>query len=120
MRLNACAIIFFPAASSLDLGITQFLSRPDLFKQIHLHTDVRLALGWSGVLVAGATAFYSWRLEFEQSKPVMWIGLIVCAVIPHVLVSLIDSSWTQVHRPHAPTNAVCVLHRRRHHFCWET
>ena len=68
---------------SLTGGFTQFLSRPDLFKQIHLHTDVRLALGWSGVLVAGATAFYSWRLEFEQSKPIMWIGLIVCVFLSH-------------------------------------
>lgn len=67
----------------LDSRITQFLSRPDLFKQIHLHTDVRLALGWSGVFVAGATAFYSWRLEFEQSKPIMWIGLIVCVFLSH-------------------------------------
>jgi len=82
MQLNAYAIIIlFPAASSLSLGTAQFLSRPDLFKQIHLHTDVRLVLGWSGVFVAGATAFYSWRLEFEQSKPVMWIGLIVCVFL---------------------------------------
>jgi len=42
---------------------------------------VRLALGWSGVIVAGATSFYSWRLEFEQSKPVIWIGLIVYIVL---------------------------------------
>ena len=38
---------------------------------------MRLALGWSGVIIAGATAFYSYRLEFEQAKPVIWIGLIV-------------------------------------------
>ncbi|KAI0302418.1 microsomal signal peptidase 25 kDa subunit-domain-containing protein [Multifurca ochricompacta] len=67
--------------NALDDAIKRFLSRPDLFKQIHLHTDVRLALGWSGVFVAGATAFYSWRLEFEQSKPVMWIGLIVYIIL---------------------------------------
>ncbi|KAH9036193.1 microsomal signal peptidase 25 kDa subunit-domain-containing protein [Lactarius pseudohatsudake] len=67
--------------NALDDAIKRFLSRPDLFKQIHLHTDVRLALGWSGVFVAGATAFYSWRLEFEQSKTVMWIGLIVYIIL---------------------------------------
>ncbi|KAH9067555.1 microsomal signal peptidase 25 kDa subunit-domain-containing protein [Lactarius vividus] len=67
--------------NALDDAIKRFLSRPDLFKQIHLHTDVRLVLGWSGVFVAGATAFYSWRLEFEQSKPVMWIGLIVYIIL---------------------------------------
>ncbi|KAN0127392.1 Microsomal signal peptidase 25 kDa subunit (SPC25) domain containing protein [Lactarius tabidus] len=67
--------------NALDDAIKRFLSRPDLFKQIHLHTDVRLALGWSGVFVAGATGFYSWRLEFEQSKPIMWIGLIVYVIL---------------------------------------
>ena len=92
MQLNACAISFFLLMYELDLRTTQFLSRPDLFKQIHLHTDVRLALGWSGVFVAGATAFYSWRLEFEQSKPIMWIGLIVCVFLSHV------SYWLTVFR----------------------
>ncbi|KAI0251208.1 microsomal signal peptidase 25 kDa subunit-domain-containing protein [Lactifluus subvellereus] len=87
--------------NALDDAIKRFLSRPDLFKQIHLHTDVRLALGWLGVFVAGTTAFYSWRLEFEQSKPVMWIGLIV-------------------YRPHALTSTLCILYRGRHHLCWQT
>jgi signal peptidase complex subunit 2 len=67
--------------NALDDAIKRCLSRPELFKQIHLHTDIRLALGWSGVFIAGATAFYSYRLEFEQSKPVIWIGLIVYIVL---------------------------------------
>ncbi|KAI0266488.1 signal peptidase complex subunit 2 [Gloeopeniophorella convolvens] len=67
--------------NALDDAIKRFLSRPDLFKQIHLHTDVRLALGWAGVFVAGATAFYAWRLDFEQSKSLTWIGLIVYVVL---------------------------------------
>jgi len=67
--------------NALDDAIKRFLSRPELFKQIHHHTDIRLALGWSGVFIAGATAFYSYRLEFEQSKPVIWIGLIVYIVL---------------------------------------
>ena len=54
----------------------QYLSRPNLFKQIHLHTDVRLTLGWAGVLVAAATGLYGWKVEFEQSKPAVWAGFI--------------------------------------------
>jgi signal peptidase complex subunit 2 len=46
----------------------QYLSRPNLFKQIHLHTDVRLTLGWAGVVVASATGLYGWKVDFEQSK----------------------------------------------------
>ena len=63
--------MFFP------LLAPQFLARPDLFKQIHTHTDVRLALGWLSVLVAGATGLYGWKVPFEQSKPGVWAGVIL-------------------------------------------
>lgn len=55
----------------------QYLSRPNLFKQIHLHTDVRLTLGWAGVLVAAVTGLYGWKVDFEQSKPAVWAGFIM-------------------------------------------
>ncbi|KAI0355888.1 hypothetical protein OH77DRAFT_1424147 [Trametes cingulata] len=64
-----------------DDALKRFLSRPDLFKQIHTHTDVRLALGWLSVLVAGATGLYGWRVPFEQSKPGVWAGVIVYVVL---------------------------------------
>ncbi|KAI0760490.1 microsomal signal peptidase 25 kDa subunit-domain-containing protein [Fomes fomentarius] len=60
-----------------DDALKRFLSRPDLFKQIHTHTDIRLALGWLSVLVAGATGLYGWRVPFEQSKPGVWAGVIL-------------------------------------------
>lgn len=63
--------------NACDDALKRFLSRPDLFKQQYLHTDVRLALGWSGVGVALFTGLYGWRVEFEKSKPVVWAGLIV-------------------------------------------
>jgi signal peptidase complex subunit 2 len=55
----------------------QLLGRPDLFKTIHQHTDVRLALGWAGVFIAAGTALYGWKTEFEKSKPVVWTGMIL-------------------------------------------
>jgi signal peptidase complex subunit 2 len=55
----------------------QFLSRPESFKQIHQHTDVRLALGWLSVFVALGTALYGYKVEFEKSKPVVTIGLVL-------------------------------------------
>lgn len=57
---------------------TQFLSRPDLFKQIYTHADVRLGLGWASVFVAAGTGFYGYKIDFEKSKPVVWAGLILC------------------------------------------
>ncbi|ETW77892.1 hypothetical protein HETIRDRAFT_144363 [Heterobasidion irregulare TC 32-1] len=74
--------------NACDDALKRFLSRPDLFKQIHLHTDVRLALGWAGVFVAAGTAFYGWKVDFEQSKPVMWVGLVL-----YVLLTLLQTLY---------------------------
>ena len=70
----------------------QFLSRPDLFKQQYLHTDVRLALGWAGVGVALFTGLYGWKVEFEKSKPVVGVGLIVCVVSTYPYHNNVDNS----------------------------
>lgn len=43
----------------------------------YLHTDVKLALGWTGVLIAGGTALYGYKVEFETAKPAVWVGVIV-------------------------------------------
>ncbi|KAJ3783307.1 microsomal signal peptidase 25 kDa subunit-domain-containing protein [Lentinula aff. detonsa] len=63
--------------NACDDAVKRYLSRPELFNQIHLHTDVRLGLGWASVFVAAGTAFYGYKVEFEKSKPVVWVGLIV-------------------------------------------
>ncbi|KAF9477964.1 hypothetical protein BDN70DRAFT_880576 [Pholiota conissans] len=63
--------------NACDDAVKRYLSRPELFKQIHLHTDVRLGLGWLSVFVAAGTAFYGYKVDFEQSKPVVSIGLVV-------------------------------------------
>ncbi|PSS32136.1 hypothetical protein PHLCEN_2v2092 [Hermanssonia centrifuga] len=64
-----------------DDALKRFLSRPELFKQIYTHTDVRLALGWASVFVAGGTGLYGWKIEFEKSKPVVWTGLILYIIL---------------------------------------
>ncbi|KAL9710161.1 hypothetical protein Ac2012v2_006457 [Leucoagaricus gongylophorus] len=63
--------------NACDDAVKRYLSRPDLFKQIHHHTDVRLGLGWLSVLVAGGTALYGYKVDFEKSKPVVWFGVII-------------------------------------------
>ncbi|OAX36624.1 hypothetical protein K503DRAFT_772329 [Rhizopogon vinicolor AM-OR11-026] len=63
--------------NACDDALKRYLSRPDLFKQIHLHTDVRLVLGWAGVITAAATGLYGWNTDFEKSKPGVWAGFIL-------------------------------------------
>ncbi|KAG6332444.1 hypothetical protein ID866_6650 [Astraeus odoratus] len=67
--------------NACDDALKRYLSRPNLFKQRHLHTDVKLTLGWASVFVAAATGLYGWKIEFEQAKPVVWVGFIVYVVL---------------------------------------
>ncbi|CAE6493929.1 unnamed protein product [Rhizoctonia solani] len=60
-----------------DDALRRHLSRPDQFKAQHIHTDVRLGLGYVSVAVAAVTGLYSWKKDFEESKPMVWIGVIL-------------------------------------------
>ncbi|XP_006463469.1 hypothetical protein AGABI2DRAFT_194285 [Agaricus bisporus var. bisporus H97] len=67
--------------NACDDAVKRYLARPDLFKQIHVHTDVRLGLGWLSVFVAAGAALYGYKVEFEKSKPVVWFGVIMYVVL---------------------------------------
>jgi signal peptidase complex subunit 2 len=62
------------------LSSYQYLSRPDLYKQDYTHTDVRLVLGWLAVIAAGGTGLYGWKIEFEEAKPVVWVGVLLFVI----------------------------------------
>ncbi|KAI0346629.1 hypothetical protein BDW22DRAFT_1481640 [Trametopsis cervina] len=72
-----------------DDALKRFLSRPDLFKQIYTHTDVRLGLGWASVFVAAGTGFYGYKVDFEKSKPVVWAGFIL-----YILLTVIQTLYS--------------------------
>jgi len=38
------------------------------FKQDQTYTDVRLALGWTAVVIAGALFYFDWKFGWEQTK----------------------------------------------------
>jgi len=67
--------------NACDDALKRYLSHPDLFKQIYLHTDIRLALGWLSVFVAAGTALYGYKVEFEESKPVVSFGLVLYVIL---------------------------------------
>ncbi|KAF8741806.1 Microsomal signal peptidase 25 kDa subunit (SPC25), partial [Rhizoctonia solani] len=60
-----------------DDALRRHLSRPDQFKAQHTHTDVRLGLGYASVAIAAVTGLYSWKKDFEESKPMVWVGVIL-------------------------------------------
>ncbi|KAG8807107.1 hypothetical protein FRC17_004652 [Serendipita sp. 399] len=65
-----------------DDALRRYIARPDTsFRTVNQHTDIKLALGWSGVLVAGLTAAYGYKVEFEKSKPAIWVGVILYVVL---------------------------------------
>jgi len=63
--------------NACDDALKRYLSRPDLYKQDYTHTDVRLVLGWLAVIAAGGTGLYGWKIEFEEAKPVVWVGVLL-------------------------------------------
>ncbi|PVF93868.1 hypothetical protein CPB86DRAFT_741615 [Serendipita vermifera] len=65
-----------------DDALRRYIARPDTsFRTVNRHTDVKLVLGWSAVIVAGLTAAYGYKVEFEKSKPVVWAGVILYIVL---------------------------------------
>ncbi|KAG3230035.1 hypothetical protein P692DRAFT_20718221 [Suillus brevipes Sb2] len=82
--------------NACDDALKRYLSRPVLFKQIHLHTDVRLALGWAGVFTAAATGLYGWKIDFEKSKPGVWIGFILqnCAHLSYLVLTSLQTLYS--------------------------
>ena len=56
--------------NTTDDALPTYLTRPPLqFKQSNFETDVRLALGYSAVIIAGALFYYDWTQGWESSKP---------------------------------------------------
>jgi len=67
---------------TLDDAVKRYLGRPDNYSQNHTHTDVRLGLGYTAVLVAAATGFYSWKISFGESR----LG-VIAGVVAYMLLS---------------------------------
>ncbi|KAH7372337.1 microsomal signal peptidase 25 kDa subunit-domain-containing protein [Pyrenochaeta sp. MPI-SDFR-AT-0127] len=58
------------------------------FKQIHTQTDVRLVLGYSAVIIAGALFYFDWKFGWEASKPYT-----LPAVVAYFLLNGAFSYW---------------------------
>lgn len=79
--------------STLDLKNTTDDALPNYlhslkFKQIHTQTDVRLVLGYSAVVIAGALFYFDWKFGWEASKPYT-----LPAVVAYFLLNGAFSYW---------------------------
>lgn len=64
--------------NACDDQLKRYIARPDTsFSTVNRHTDVKLALGWTSVLVAALTAGYGYKVDFEKSKTGVSIGLLL-------------------------------------------
>jgi len=70
--------------NACDDAVKRYLSRPTLFSQNFTHADIRLALGWASVFIAAGTGLYGYKVEFEQSKPIVWAGMILYVLLTGV------------------------------------
>ncbi|WVW85309.1 hypothetical protein I302_107347 [Kwoniella bestiolae CBS 10118] len=50
-----------------------------------LHPTVHLSLGYSSVLLALSSVLYSLKVDFEDSKPILWVAVVGYTVIQAVL-----------------------------------
>ena len=51
------------------------------FKQSHHLTDVRLALGYTAVLIAGALFYFDWKLGWDVTRPYTLPAVVAYAVL---------------------------------------
>jgi signal peptidase complex subunit 2 len=61
-----------------DDALKRYIARPETsFTTVNQHTDIKLILGWMSVFVAGLTAAYGYKVEFEKSKTGVLAGVVV-------------------------------------------
>jgi hypothetical protein len=55
--------------NTTDDALPNYLTSPSLgFTQDHRYTDVRLALGWTAVAIAGILFYFDWKLGWDATK----------------------------------------------------
>jgi len=62
---------------ALDDSVRRYFSRPDQFRTNNTHSNVRIGLGVASVLAGTGTGLYGWKTEFEASKTIVTIGVLL-------------------------------------------
>ncbi|KAJ1931628.1 hypothetical protein GGF37_007328, partial [Kickxella alabastrina] len=65
--------------TACDTGLKEFL-RSRGYEEMHTHTDVKLILGYIGVVFCAIDFAYSWKYPFEQTKWFSYISVAIYAL----------------------------------------
>ncbi|KAJ1883428.1 hypothetical protein H4R99_000736 [Coemansia sp. RSA 1722] len=65
--------------TACDTGLKEFLKARG-YEEMHTHTDVKLILGYIGVVFCAIDFAYSWKYPFEQTKWFSYISVGIYAV----------------------------------------
>merc|ERR1711939_1126421 len=68
--------------TACDDAVQQYLSKPSLFQASHMHTDVRLVIGWTSSIIALSGALYAYKVnDFQASRQYVLASVIIYVVL---------------------------------------
>lgn len=83
-RINIYVMLMYYAPSP------QYFSKPSQFKPSHVHTDVRLTLGWTASILAIGASLYAYKVPFQQSR-----DYVLAAVVLYIVLSIILAAYVK-------------------------
>ncbi|KAI8139035.1 signal peptidase complex subunit 2 [Fennellomyces sp. T-0311] len=64
--------------NAVDDQVRKFLgSEEGGYKEGHVHTDIKLLLGYSSCLLAGGAFLFEYYTSFEEAKPILLVAVVV-------------------------------------------
>lgn len=57
--------------------VYQYYTVEEGYKEGHLHTDVKLLVGYSSCLLAGGAFLFEYYTSFEEAKPIVTVAVVV-------------------------------------------
>ncbi|KAI7883053.1 microsomal signal peptidase 25 kDa subunit [Lichtheimia hyalospora FSU 10163] len=63
--------------NAIDDEVRRFFGKERDYQEGHLHTDIKLVLGYGSCLLAGGAFLFEYYSSFDEAKPVLWVSVIV-------------------------------------------
>ncbi|KAL1936643.1 hypothetical protein VTP01DRAFT_777 [Rhizomucor pusillus] len=63
--------------NAIDDEVKRYYSVEEGYQEGHLHTDVKLLVGYSSCLLAGGAFLFEYYTSFEEAKPIVAVAVVV-------------------------------------------